>query len=790
MKIKNLKYTAVLFLFICLSACTQKNNQSQAVDYAQRSREYYLQAASEYQRLIKNSRNQSELYFQLGRLYYEHAEFEQAIGAFKKTRDPQALKFTGISYYRLGNFTDALEAFDKYSGNEEEALYYYALTCEKLNLFDKALGIYAKIKNGVFQNKAAKRISEIEKRPGQPHIKTLSPQTYNVLKNAPPASAYPQAGALILSCDETVEITGDYKEIAELHYIIKILNERGKEDFSEAHIDYDSTYEKLELEYARTIKPDGSVVDIGARHMRDVSKYLNYPLYSNARVFIISFPEISEGAVIEYKARIHRSQLVNQRDFSLYYPLQAAEPVIAASFRVIVPEATKLNLKVLNSRYNSFSASLQPQVTKIEKAVLYQWQFKDIPQIIPEPSMPPLSEINTSVAISTFDNWSQIYKWWYAMAKDKILPDEPIKDKIHQLCKGAGSDEDKARAIYNFCAQNIRYVAVEYGDAGYQPHPARDIFRNKYGDCKDQAVLLVTMLKEAGLVSWPVLIPTRDNYNLDKDFASLPFNHCIAAVLLNDKIIFLDPTAETCSFGDLPSADQGRNVLICKDDGYSIEATPVYDSRHNLNRQSLDIEINNQEGIRAEKSVFTYGTYDQLQRYWLLYTPPELIKQTLQEKIQDISIGAQLTGYKIDNLKDLNREVVLKYSLVGPEYFTDAGILRIMPQLAGVDTSLVAKDKRVYPVDLGTPDAREINLNIRLPENFVVKYMPGDVVEDSPWLSYSAEYRYNGKILSFKQRTELKNSTISQQEYSVFKGFFEGLAKKLKQRVILERIEH
>jgi transglutaminase-like putative cysteine protease len=209
--------------------------------------------------------------------------------------------------------------------------------------------------------------------------------------------------------------------------------------------------------------------------------------------------------------------------------------------------------------------------------------------------------------ISTFNGWQDVYNWWWSLASGKIKADSAIKNKVKELMRNKASDEEKIRAIYNFCAQKIRYVAVEYGQAGYEPHFAADIFKNKYGDCKDQAILLVTLLKEAGFIARPVLIATKEYYNLNVDFPSLLFNHCIAAVCLKDKLIFLDPTAQTCSFGDLPPDDQGRKVLVFNEDKYEIQETPLYPPNHNLIKQQLKIKLNKDESIQAQKINFTFG---------------------------------------------------------------------------------------------------------------------------------------------------------------------------------------
>ena len=787
---KNRLQAEVLFLLLVflVFGCTPKSDLGQAKRYARRSGSDYASAVRIYQDLIAKGKGDiDKLHFDLGQLYFKQGEFKDAIREFKKTAEPLAKKFIAIAYYRDGDFTDALEVFNKNEIADEEYLYYQGLTSEKLNLFDKALEAYRKIKGPEFSSLAGGRINIIEKQVALRDIKDVDPVVARIVSDAPEAKNYPQAGALVLSCVEKSEVTPGNSEISTFHYIVKILNERGKEDFSEAKIDYDSTYEKIELVYARTIRPDGKVVEVGARHIRDVSKYLNFPLYSNARVYIISFPEIAKGSVIEYEVKIYRSQLINKKDFAIGYPVQASEPVISADFTLSVPAERKIKLKELNKEYDNFTAELKPQIKKEADNLVYAWRFLNLPQVIPEPNMPPDIEINPTVLISSFESWEDIYRWWWKLAEDKIKADTAIKDKVKELTQGLSLAQEKARAVYNFCAKEIRYVAVEYGDAGYEPHKAEDIFRNKYGDCKDQAILLVTMLKEAGFSAWPVLIPTRDCYNLDPEFPSMLFNHAIAAVELEGKIVFLDPTAETCPLGDLPQADQGRRVLLIKADRYGIEETPFYPAEHNLNKQSLKIKVNADESISAAKEILTYGVYGQAQRHWLLHTTPELIEDALKEKIQGISIGAELQKYAIKNLNDLNMPVELNYTFSGPEYFTSAGTLRIMPQLAHLDTSLVANDRRKYPLDFVTLDSEETALEISIPADFRLKFTPQNITEDNTWFKFSAQYSWKGNTLYFRQEMQAKKSMVPESRYPEFKKIFESLAKKVKQRIILEK---
>ena len=368
-----------------------------------------------------------------------------------------------------------------------------------------------------------------------------------------------------------------------------------------------------------------------------------------------------------------------------------------------------------------------------------------------------------------------------------MRPDQAIKQKIAELTKGLAGDEARLKAIHNFCAQKIRYVAVEYGQAGYEPHQAAAIFQNKYGDCKDQAILLVTMLREAGFRAWPVLIPTRDEFNMSPDFPSMMFNHCIAAVSWKGQLVFMDPTAETCSFGDLPAGDQDRTVLVIQDNGYLVERTPLYLAGHNTIRQRLSLDVAADETVKGQRTVSSSGVYDQAQRYWLLYTVPDVVKDKIASKIQEISIGAHLDGYAVDHLNDLNDPLVLRYEFHGPELLTDAGPLRILPQLAGLDLSAITKTDRAYPVSYQMLDLKDTETTITLPPGYTIRYVPAPIVEENRWMKYSARYDVRAGTLVFSQSVEMRQRVIPLAEYQAYKVFLEQLGKRVKQRVVLER---
>lgn len=780
---KNKKGTFIKLLLIALffSGCFQDAGNFKRL--AEQSEALYKQSVAGYERILARRPADVTARLALARLYSGHGDYDMVIEVLKDTDERKAKELLAICFYKSGDYTQALTLFDRI-GKEGDAeyLYYYGLTAQKHNLYEQALEVFGRIKDREYSLKAKARIDAISGLRGGFLDPALKEEIAGITQEQ-----YPLAGAAIILVDENMTLSRDNTLTSESRYMIKILNERGKQDFSEVVIGYDSTYEKVEVEYARTIKPGGEVVMVGEKDIRDVSRYLNFPLYSNARARIISMPEITIGAIIEYKIKTTQSQLINKKDFDLAYSLQESEPVISAKFAIRVPKERELKIKILNPEYNLKNFNLSPGISETPEERIYAWDFKNIPQIEIEPNMPPMSEINPIIMMSTFESWKEIYTWWRDLVKDRIVADKAISDKAKELIKGKAGGEDKIRALYNYCAQEIRYVGVEYGQAGYQPHMASEIFKNKYGDCKDKAILFITMLKEAGIEGYPVLIGTRGTPATLDDFPAVNFNHAIAAVELDGKLIFLDITAEVCSFGDLPEDDQQRHVVVFKKDGFELVDTPLLAPQDSRVKSHTKISIASDESISAQRQVETFGQFDQAQRYWLRYTPPNLIEQGLKEKIQDIVTSGNLIKYAYENAEDLNLPIKLNYSFTGKNFFSRAGAARILPQFTQLDTSIVAKDIRNYPLELGQPNSTESYFEIELPAGLEVKYLPEGLKAETPWMDYSVGYALEARTLKVRQAQALKSREVSRKDYPEFKKFLEDLSVKMDEHVVLEK---
>lgn len=773
---KGLKSPSVflwLFLLFFISGCAQPGEQIFSL---------YKNETAHYEKLIEKNPNDFDLRLKLARIYYRFNDFQKAIDTLKNDTDKNAKIIMAKSYAKLNEHSKALELFDQIGETEDnEYLYLYANTLEKKNLYPKAVVFYKKVK-GKLSHQSRERISAIGLK-----VEDVIPKQISELiaKEQKFLEKIDKEDAVVLLVDEQNEVKSDNTSVMTAHVVEKVLKEKGKH-IAEVEIGYDSTYERVELEYARTITPEGKVIYAGAENIRDVTKYLNFPLYSNAKALIISMPSVDIGSIIDYKVKIYSSKLITGNKFSFIYPVREIFPIARAKFRLIIPKNDSLKLSFFNKEYAG-NLTLNPKLEQTKDSVVYDWEFKEVKPIIPEEPMPPIPLVNPAIGVSNFSSWEEIHKWWTGLYKNKIILNTEVKDFVKNLTKGAKSDLEKAKLIYEFCAQNVRYVAVEYGESGFEPHYANDIFLNRYGDCKDKAILLVAMMREAGLSAYPVLIPTRNIYEIKKDFPSVNFNHAIAALDLEGKIIFMDATASTVAFGDIPLGDQQRNVLVFFDDQYKLLTTPL--TKENTASYEMTLNVYPNEDALVERKVGTEGFFAAFQRYYLKNTHPDVIEADIQKKMVQLSPFSKLIGYKTENVDDFNKTPSLQYSFSAEKILNPANRLRILPLFDDIDmdTSYAGKESRSFPIEFDGLFRKISKITIKLPDNMHVRFIPADKEIITPWFDFKSKYTQDKNTIEAYREFSVNKRMVEAGEYKEFKKNMEEVFYLLKEEIVLEK---
>lgn len=168
-----------------------------------------------------------------------------------------------------------------------------------------------------------------------------------------------------------------------------------------------------------------------------------------------------------------------------------------------------------------------------------------------------------------------LYRWYSSLTGQLNNDYSTFKPLVDNLTKSLKTPEEKMRAIYYWVQDNIKYIAFEDGVAAFKPADARDVYFNRYGDCKGMANLTKAMMTLAGLDARLTWVGTdRIPYTYDLPTIAVD-NHMICTVYLNGKEYLLDATEKSHPLGEYAERIQGKQVLIEDGAKYHISTVPV-----------------------------------------------------------------------------------------------------------------------------------------------------------------------------------------------------------------------
>jgi hypothetical protein len=726
-----------------------------------------------------------------GFLYFHSLEFEKAIQIHEEIlknnpEDTMILRVLGKAYYFEGNYSRSLEIFSKLASiiSDPEAFYYLGKVYEKSNCMDEAVLNYRRViafKQSKYYGNAQHKIARLKETTKYSTHK-LDKKTRNIINESLIfEKKYVNADALTLLREESYKIEEELT-ISQSHKIIKVLTMKGRKKFGEVQTVFDATYETVNMEFARIIKPNSQVIEIPQKSCVINSPFVNYSPYSNTKVFTILFPELEEGAIIEYK--------ISKRTINPYkyvcdnLLLQDKEPIILQRYEIDYPTYMQIKTKVVGT-----STILKQNRNK--ERVKIAFELKNQPGVLIESYMPPLNEVYCHFLFSSFTNWDDVYNWWKGLYSDKITIDNDIKQKVKELTWGIKDSHKKAKTIYEFVAQNIRYIAISYGEGGYKPRTVAETFRNRFGDCKDQALLFVSMLREAKIEAYPVLLGV-DLMKFEENFPSLQFNHCIAVIKIDTNYIFLDPTRESTPFECLPSFDQDKTCMVFFDDGYKFLRTPLFPLEKNLEKRDINIVINDDYSIDVHKKGMSFGEREIILRKWFRGLKPIQRKEILEKEISNFCPGGILEDYSIHNLESLKSPLVITENFHVDNWLRKSEGKRYIFKLPTVviNISGVYKKERRFPISYRCTEKKEYNIIIKSPQNFKHITLPNPINLNNANATFSYQVISNiaRKEIIIKISYSRSSPKIPLDSYSEWKSFADKINRKLNEIIEFELI--
>jgi hypothetical protein len=389
-------------------------------------------------------------------------------------------------------------------------------------------------------------------------------------------------------------------------------------------------------------------------------------------------------------------------------------------------------------------------------------------------------------------SWQDIGKWYAALTTDRRLVSPEIKQKVLDLTAGSKDTLSKLRALTGFTQKEIRYVAIEVGIGGYQPHPADSVYVNRYGDCKDKATLLAAMLHEIGIDSFYVLVNTRRGVIAPDYPPGLNFNHVILAIPLpadvqdNDllaivthprygRLLLFDPTSTLTPLGYLPSVEQANYGMLAAADGGELIRMPLLPAVVNRLGRAAHLTLSPDGSIAGSVEEIRQGNLAEMSRSRLLAAQGADRAKVIESFLGSFLPNFRLTAASLGNLEQYDKIFVLNYQFSVPNYAQSAGdLLLVRPRILGEKASTILEEKdRKYGIEFETATSETDLFEVTLPPGYVPDELPRPLKIDYDFATYSSKVEMtDGNVLRYTRSYQMKDVMIPPARLGDLKKFF------------------
>jgi transglutaminase-like putative cysteine protease len=585
-------------------------------------------------------------------------------------------------------------------------------------------------------------------------------------------------GALVLLDEGSMEINSGGEigvSIFERHSIVRIVNARGHK-FANVIIPYTS-WSVIDQIQARTATRDGRIVPLHDTDIFDVSLYPNFVFFSDQRAKIFTMPAIDDGAVVEYRYRL----TLRGRTYWPSWVFQSDVPVLLSRFTLVKPGDWDVV-------YRSYGIPLTPAITNAPPPFRskHVWEAHDLPPLHEEYGMPPEHEVVTRLAIAPvgFKTWEDVAHWFHEVVGQRNRGGHAIEAVAESLTRGSHSDRETLQRLYEWVRERIRYIAVEIGTGGYEPHSADEVFEKRYGDCKDLVMLLSALAHAVNIDVRPVLISTWHNGRPDTSLPSaVQFNHLIGfAPDVKPGGIWLDATDKAGIFDRLPWYDQGTPVIVAGpgDKGHR-DFTPVEPAGANSNALAWDAELNADGSATVTGKTVLAGAFALELRNELRMADSSAVRQWLATTLAHRCPGATLISYALPPDYPIHDSLTISYRFRAPSFAARRDSHLVVRPWA-FDPSVMADyfrdSARTWPVRFRHPSQSELRLTIWAPLGWrIASHFSSDTAGTAfGHCEWRVSTQPESAQLSMMVRT--RGEDLQPAQYARFKDFLDGLRMK------------
>jgi predicted transglutaminase-like cysteine proteinase len=610
--------------------------------------------------------------------------------------------------------------------------------------------------------------------------------------------------AVLLYSETNVTVLSADKVRTQVREAYKILRPEGR-DHGTVYV-YFNPRRKIANLHAWCIPEQGKDYEVKEKDATDMAPpFEGGELISDVRYRVLRIPAPDPGNIVGYEYEVEEQPFWLQHTWQF----QETDPVRESHFSLQLPPGWEYK-----ASWYSYP-ELPPADGGGNRS---QWTVSDVKAIRHEPDMPPLTGVAGKMVVSfippggasrknEFASWQSMGMWYQGLIDSQMAASAELKQQVSSLVAGKTGQLQKMQAIAQFVQHQIRYVAISLGIGGWQPHAAPEVLAHRYGDCKDKATLMRTMLREIGVDSYHVVINTERGAITRESPPHNGFNHVILAIQLsgdlNDpslisvlqhprlgRILLFDPTNDITPFGQIGGYLQSNYGLLVTPQGGELVELPRQPAAMNSIQRTGKLTLDTNGVLKGDVEESRLGDRASSERSRLRKTTNSA------DRIKPIEslLAGSLPNFKIVRASLVNVDLTdqpfgFRYTFESRDYARNAGnLLLVRPRVLGSKSSgvLETKEPRKFPLEFEGPSRDTDSFDISLPPGYEVDELPPPTDVDYSFASYHSKTEANGQSLHYTRCLEIKELDVPVSKMEDLRKFYRMIASDERNTAVLK----
>ncbi|MFN8060323.1 MAG: DUF3857 domain-containing protein [Vicinamibacterales bacterium] len=572
---------------------------------------------------------------------------------------------------------------------------------------------------------------------------------------------------------------------------VKVLSDAGVQAWGQLAVGYASAFETLVLTTVEVHKPDGQVLRPSAEAVQDtaVVELAAAPTFTDLRQKLVTMPGLRPGdtVVTEFTWTVHTPP--SKDHYWLEHRFNRVGATPDETLEVDVPDSRVFHVTTVRSVD-------APTIREANGRRVYQWHWSHTGTAEPtEPGTPSLGLAPVpDVLGTTFGSWAEVADWYERLVNERAAPDATVREKAAALTKNLTSDADRVRALFEFVAQEVRYVSLSFGAGRFTPHAAKDVLAAMYGDCKDKHVLLAALLSASGLRAHAVLAASATEISTDAPSRG-QFDHLFTVVAAGRELAqwtWLDATIDAAPAGYLAPSIRDHPVLIVgpppavsNPTGWPLVTAPRTLPFPSELRTRIDATVNGIGVIKGKVRHTLRGDSEVAVRTLLRPVPPAQYGEAVKTFNQSLGLGGEASGLELVNLEAPREALAIGFTWKRSGFLdwaqSRSRLTNFLPplQLRATQASAWSSGSRV---EVGPAVTVSYDLRLELPPGYDPR-PPTDVSLTRDYGSYRASYAVTGQVLTASRTFTLGVDSLPADRSADYLAFVAAIQADVQQAI-------